>query len=239
MPPGLTAYAHRDDLGVLVQPGTRCYLEHYAALFGLWGADNGCFARGEFFDDAAWFAWIATIPAAGCLFVVAPDVVGDPKATWERSAPWLGPIMRLGLPAALCAQDGFEDLTIEWEAFDTIFIGGSTEWKLSQAAADVVAEAKQQGKWTHVGRVNSKKRFRWAADVAGADSADGTFLAFGPTVNLPRMLAWLRDEDEVVQRGESVDPRVAAVARGEQLAGNTAPDPARGGGAPAPLSRRA
>jgi hypothetical protein len=30
----------------------------------------------------------------------------------------------------------------------------------------------------------------------GCDSADGTFLTFGPDVNLPRLLAWLERADE-------------------------------------------
>jgi len=40
-----------------------------------------------------------------------------------------------------------------------------------------------------MGRVNSARR--WAiAEVFGCDTADGTFLAFGPDTNLPRAKAW-------------------------------------------------
>ena len=208
--PGLRTEAHRDDLGVLAQPGTRRYVDEMFT-FGLWGADNGCFAKGDKFDEAGWWSWIESVPrndevdrmhytgrALGCLFVCAPDVVGDPVATWKRSEPWLARIMAQRLPAALVAQDGIEKSPIEWDAFDTLFIGGSTDWKMSQEALDLIAEAQAQGKWTHVGRVNSGRRFRHFADApVPADSADGTFLAFGPEKNLPRLLSWLRPESDV------------------------------------------
>ena len=63
------------------------------------------------------------------------------------------------------------------------------EWKLSQPAVELAAIASSLGKWVHVGRVNSGKRIRWAAQFA--DSSDGTFLAKGPDVNLPRVRRWL------------------------------------------------
>lgn len=43
-----------------------------------------------------------------------------------------------------------------------------------------------------MGRVNSGKRLK-LADNWGCDTADGTFLAFGPDKNLPRLLAWLEN----------------------------------------------
>lgn len=41
-----------------------------------------------------------------------------------------------------------------------------------------------------MGRVNSGRRLRTAAWF-GADSVDGTYLAFGPDTNLPRIQGWL------------------------------------------------
>jgi hypothetical protein len=46
-----------------------------------------------------------------------------------------------------------------------------------------------------MGRVNSLRRLRLAARD-GYDSVDGTFLAFGPDKNLPRLLAYLRRATE-------------------------------------------
>ena len=55
-----------------------------------------------------------------------------------------------------------------------------------------MAEAKAHGKWVHMGRVNSLKRLQYAAAI-GCDSADGTYLTFGPAKNLPRLLGWLAE----------------------------------------------
>lgn len=66
-----------------------------------------------------------------------------------------------------------------------------TEWKLGKAAAGLVAEAKRRGKLVHMGRVNSFTRLA-AALAMGCDSADGTYLTFGPDKNLPKLLSWLR-----------------------------------------------
>lgn len=41
----------------------------------------------------------------------------------------------------------------------------------------------------------SERRYRYA-HALGCDSADGTFLTFGPDANLPRFKAWLRTADQ-------------------------------------------
>lgn len=158
-----------------------------------WCADNGCFGKG-YPGDTEWFAWLERHAhrASTCLFAVAPDVVGDAQATWERSKPWLPRIRQLGYPAALVAQDGIEHMDIEWDTFDVLFIGGSTDWKLGPHARTITAQAKAHGKHVHMGRVNSLTRLRYAQAI-GCDSADGTYIAFGPDLNLPKVLGWLRD----------------------------------------------
>lgn len=158
----------------------------------VWAADNGCFGKG-YPGDAAWLAWLQqhVQHADRCLFATAPDVVADAAATLKRSAAWLPVIRELGYPAALVAQDGLEDLGIPWDDFDVLFIGGSTEWKLSATAARIAAEAKRRGKKVHMGRVNSARRWAYA-ELVGCNSADGTFLAFGPDINLLRMREWDR-----------------------------------------------
>jgi hypothetical protein len=158
-------------------------------------ADNGCFGKG-YPGDQAWLAWLDTLPADRVTFAVAPDVVGDAAATLARSAPFLPLIRGKGLPAAFVAQDGLEHLLVPWDDFDALFIGGTTAWKLGPAARALVGEAKARGKWVHMGRVNSERRYTYAAWI-GCDSADGTFLTFGPDVNLPRIQAWLRTLDQL------------------------------------------
>jgi hypothetical protein len=157
-----------------------------------WVADNGAFS--DNFDERKWWDFLTAnaYAAVDCLFAVAPDVVGDAAATLERSAPWMSKIRELGYPVAFVAQDGQESLPVPWGEFDCLFIGGTTDWKLGPHARALVAEAKARGKWVHMGRVNSERRYEYARAI-GCDSADGTFLTFGPDVNLPRLLAWTRN----------------------------------------------
>ncbi|MFL6125488.1 hypothetical protein [Actinophytocola sp.] len=123
------------------------------------------------------------------MFVTAPDVVADAAATLTRSRPWLPRIRDFGLPAAFVAQDGLERNRVPWNAFDTLFIGGSTRWKLGAAATDLIGEAHARGKTVHMGRVNSRQRWVLAAE-RGVDSVDGTFLTYAPDANLARLHAW-------------------------------------------------
>lgn len=161
-----------------------------------WAADTGCFstAGSRAFDLDAYFAWLEKMAPYRdtCLFATAPDVVGDAAATWERSKDVLPRIRWAGYPAALVAQDGLEHLSVEWDAFDCLFVGGTTAWKLSEAVVVIVAEAKRRGKWVHIGRVNSLRRLR-ACQLMGADSADGTFVKFGPDQNIPKVLGWFAE----------------------------------------------
>ena len=156
-----------------------------------WVADNGCFGK-NYVGDEQYLAWLSKMqPQAGrCWFAVAPDVVGDAKATLKRSAPFLPLIRALGYRVALAAQNGLEDLTVPWDDFDVLFIGGDTAWKLGPAARALAAEAIARGKDVHMGRVNSLRRYRYA-EAIGCTSVDGTFLAFGPDVNLPELLSWV------------------------------------------------
>lgn len=181
------ALAHRDDTGLLVTPNSGYSLHDWR----VWAVDSGCYGK-NYIGDVKYLAWLTERQpfAASCLFACAPDVVGDAQATLERSAPLLPLIRQLGYPAAFVAQDGLEHLTVPWDTFDVLFIGGSTEWKLSTAVIDLVKQAKQRGKPVHVGRVNSHRRLNWS-EAIGADTCDGTFLAFGPDTNLPRLLVWL------------------------------------------------
>lgn len=155
----------------------------------VWCADNGCFS--DRWDEDRWWSFLVANAhrADMCLFAVAPDVVANAAATLARSAPWMPRIRALGYPVAFVAQDGQESLPVPWDSFDVLFVGGSTEWKLGRHARALVAEAKRRGVYVHMGRVNSERRWRYA-EAIGCDSVDGTFLTFGPDVNLPKVLAW-------------------------------------------------
>lgn len=162
----------------------------------LFAADNGCFVQADKYSNDGFLAWLDKLNRDACLFATAPDVVGDADATKDRAYPMLPRIQKLGFKAAYVCQDGELPETVEWSKLDAIFIGGSTEWKLSQAAADLVAEAKRKDKWVHMGRVNSFQRMRLAAAI-GCDSVDGTMLAFAPDINkakLDQWLCWLNEQ---------------------------------------------
>lgn len=164
----------------------------------LWAADTGCFSPSGS-SDYSWERyrdWLTRYQSEQerCLFATAPDVVGDAAATLTRSAPILPLIRGLGYRAALVAQDGLENIAVPWDTFDALFMGGTTRWKLSEAAYALMRDARDRGKWVHAGRVNSSKRLR-AMAMGGAHSADGTYVAFGPDVNIPKLQSWL-DEHE-------------------------------------------
>ncbi|MEW1657900.1 hypothetical protein [Streptomyces sp. NPDC093707] len=156
-----------------------------------WAADNGRFGKG-WPGAERWLRWLANHAdrAADCRFAVAPDVPMNAAATLQESLPWLPRIRELGYLAAFAAQDGAEDIAMPWEELDVLFLAGTTEWKLGAGARTLVDEALNRGKAIHMGRVNSLKRLRYAAEI-GCTTADGTFVAFAPDTNLQRCLAWV------------------------------------------------
>ena len=107
-------------------------------------------------------------------FITVPDIVASARRTLELFDYWYTRLE--GWPLALVAQDGQEDLPIPWGQIDAIFIGGSTEFKMSQAAADIIRTARAMEKWTHVGRVNDPERWTHFEDLK-VGSVDGTGIA--------------------------------------------------------------
>ncbi|MEU8136060.1 hypothetical protein [Streptodolium elevatio] len=162
----------------------------------VYACDNGKFGKGWPGADA-WWAWlqktVARYGADRCLWAVAPDAPFDAAGTLAESRPWLARIRSLGIPAAFAAQDGCDRLGLPWDEFDVLFLAGSTEWKIGPVAARLAREATDRGLTVHMGRVNSRRRLA-IAEWFGCDSADGTYLAFGPDQNLPALRGWL---DEV------------------------------------------
>jgi len=177
-----------EHLGALLTPfkGNAPERHHPGALW--WAIDTGCFRQP--YDHGRYLAYLARHPAdARCLFATAPDVVGDAAGTWALAAPVLPQLRALGYRAALVAQDGIRPSSLDWEAFDGLFVGGTTTFKLSEPTYALAAEAKARGKWLHMGRANSLRRLR-AAQVGGYDSADGMHLVYGPDRKLPGVRRW-------------------------------------------------
>lgn len=157
----------------------------------VWAVDNGCFTD-SYPGDEAFMAWLGTLEdrRPDCLFVAAPDVVGDGAATLAKFPAAAEMIRSAGWPVALVGQDGMEALEVPWHLADWLFVGGSTEWKLGIGALQLIQEAQANGVRVHIGRVNSAKRYLHFAAV-GADTCDGTYLAFCPSVNAPKLRSWL------------------------------------------------
>ena len=199
-------------LNQITTPASRNLLEPGTT----WCADNGIYSN-AYPGDGQYLRWLGTLPdPARCRFAVAPDVVADHDATLERSWPMLRRIREAGLPVALCAQNGATPDDLPWDYIDVVFLAGIvecapcgfapnlgdlpldacpdghplTEWKVGAVAAAITTEAKARDKWVHMGRVNTLGRMQTAKRM-GVDSADGTFLAYGPDQNLPRLLGWM------------------------------------------------
>lgn len=208
-PSVVVAAATQPRLGMLAQPGN-AYHRH-GRSFARWGVDNGAFGkamRGTPWTDTdteIYLDYLAKVAresdVSNVLFATAPDVLtfidggprGDAAATWARGVDIFPRIRQLGMPVALVAQDGILGISpqgADWDAFDVLFLGGSDQFKLGPEGAAATKRAKARGKWVHMGRVNSLKRLRYAASI-GCDSADGTFIGFGPSKNLPLVLQWL------------------------------------------------
>jgi hypothetical protein len=163
-----------------------------------WAADNGAFTG---FDEVAFLAMLQRHMWAKdrCLWVAAPDVVGDAKGTLRLFKKWEPRIHALGYRVAFVAQDWSTSAQIPWSSLDALFIGGSDSFKLGPVAVHTTAIARTMGKWVHMGRVNSAKRLRYASAI-GVDSVDGTgWSRFGDSMlskhgKLLRELAKVRKE---------------------------------------------
>ena len=150
--------------GQLLTPLTRfAYLGHAFAI------DNGAYS-GFKADAFKSLLFRQNEHREHCLFVVCPNVVGSSRRTLEIFNEFACQLERW--PVALAAQDGVDDLPIPWRLIEAIFIGGSTEWKMSKSALDVCKTARILGKHVHVGRVNTIARFRHFKDHA--DTCDGS-----------------------------------------------------------------
>jgi hypothetical protein len=169
----------------------------------LYACDNGkfgCDGNGRNWPGLdRWRAWLVrTVDRYGadrCLWALAPDIPFNAEATLAESLPELNFIRSLGVPAAFAAQNGCENGLIPWADIDVLFLAGDTAWKTGPIAEALCREAAERGIPVHMGRVNSRERLR-IAEWYGCATADGTYLAFGPDKNLPRLLGWCREIDQ-------------------------------------------
>lgn len=196
--PQMRAHAH-PNLGRLVTP------RHYPSMHEhpdelVFAADNDCFQG----DEPAWLQMLDALSGAGgeLKFATVPDVVGDAYATARMFARYAPELEARGLPLALVLQDGIDELDYwlrtVWHRLDAVFVGGSTEFKLGPVARELVDRAKGDGKWAHMGRVNSRRRIDIARSF-GCDSVDGTKWVRWRNEYLDDGLAYLAAWDRVEQ----------------------------------------
>ena len=152
-----------------------------------WAGDIGCLDGPSFvkrIDLDATYRWLTDEMSPywwQCLFIAGSDMVGGAKRTLEAFEQFS---IRLGgWPLAYCAQDGQEDLPFPSQAWEVLFVGGTTEWKLSEACYSVIQRAQALGKRIHIGRVNWWKRYAHFRAMPGSEdwTCDGTRTRFNGT----------------------------------------------------------
>lgn len=184
--PATTTEMATGRLGLMLTPNNGYALDGVA----VWALDNGCYTNAYPGDDA-YMALLDRLEPhrARCLFVTAPDEVGNAEVTLERFTVMAPRIKAAGWPVALVTQDGMTLDRIPWANVDWLFIGGSTAYKLGHITEQVIAHANRLAIPVHVGRVNSWRRYNHFRAL-GASSCDGTYIAFGPGVNTPTVMRW-------------------------------------------------
>jgi hypothetical protein len=159
-------------------------------------ADNGCFS--DRWDARGWADWLRLLPRS-VRFAVCPDVFdprGEPchQQTRDRWDQYSGMIRRHGFTPAFVCQVGCDTYADVPDDAEVLFIGGTDRYKMGTEMWGIARRAHIDGRWVHMGRVNSNKRFRTARTML-CDSVDGTYLIKGPDTNLPKLLGWLEDQD--------------------------------------------
>lgn len=178
----------------------RTPLTQYAREEGVWWVmDNGSFSN----FDVQKFTRMA---GAGfgdpwCKWIALPDEVGDHEKTLEYfhywqdyfSRQWIPTRDRITSKSAFVLQDGATIETIPWDKITAVFLGGSTRFKLSRRAYEILDHARDLGKWVHVGRVNTTSRIVHFHGIA--DSIDGSGIARFDEM-LRSALATIRELDQ-------------------------------------------
>jgi len=158
--------------------------------------DNGAFINwlnGTPFNVEEWISLMERIKATGKkpLWVLCPDVVTDAKATTElfyHYEKFIREFWDNEIKIAFAVQDGHQPEDVPKTA-DVVFIGGSTEWKWSNA------EKFCSRFETHIGRVNSYEKLCYSKSI-GAVSCDGTGWFRGDSKQLQGLEKFLFEQSE-------------------------------------------
>lgn len=152
----------------------RTPLTRYASKPGMaFGVDNGAYSG---FDEVGYLRLVdECVNNKDCLWINLPDVPYSARATTALFHEYcFYPGLRIS-NRCYTIQDGITPDLIPWQYISSIFIGGSTKFKMGMTARAVAKAARRRKKWVHVGRVNMPKRIdSWYHD---ANSFDGSGIA--------------------------------------------------------------
>lgn len=165
--------------GILLTPG-----KHRTEGFARYCLDNGAWSayqQGTAWDGGAFAAFVDAVGPGD--FIVAPDIVAGGLASLALTESWLPRLPGLRL---IAVQDGMTPADVRPLLGPTvgIFVGGSTEWKLSTMRT-WGRLAREVGCYLHIGRVNTRRRINMCLFV-GAHSFDGTSVS-RYAVTLPKL----------------------------------------------------
>lgn len=174
------------SFGVLISPKSGSMKEVYRGRE--WGGDIGTYT-GKF-NPNNFISWLGQMRPfrSTCLFVVVPDILGDAVQTLNNFKYWSGYMD--GWPLAFVAQDGQENFAFP-NGFNTLFIGGTTNWKVSNEAYKCIYRALILKKNIHIGRINYLKRYTHFSPIPGSElfTCDGTRNRFDGVKKTTRL--WL------------------------------------------------
>jgi len=179
------------DIGVMKGPrqtGDRALRE--GRVFAI---DNDCF--NDRYGDDAFEKHLERLRehSRTCLFVAVPDVVDDPDATSTYFWSCARELGEWPFRLAYVAQTGCTSDHVPWGCISTLFLAGNDKWREGPDGTALIKEAKEEGLWVHVGRVNSKKRLLHYERL-GVDSVDGTHLSYaGREQGLQNVTRWLQE----------------------------------------------
>lgn len=171
------AMLNRPNVGRLCGPFAGNHPRHAIERGLNWAADNGCWTE---YNPAAILRMLEKYRGLpNCLWINAPDVVGNHKATLFMFWIWQPIIRAYGFPVAFTLQNGVTLDEVPFDYCDALFIGGDNQFKYSSLVREIVSEAKRRGKWVHGGRVNTPGRITYYKSI-GVDTFDGTGFAMFP-----------------------------------------------------------
>lgn len=150
----------------------RTPLTQYKPGYVKYGLDNGAFTR---FRTRAFTRMAAhAIGDDNCLWIAIPDFPMCAYSTIGLFKHWKYVIQGKRAFVLQNDIDRYSSL-IPWDEIVAVFVGGDDDFKESSTAVELAKEAKDRGKWVHVGRVNTVRRLDFWEPYA--DSIDGSGIA--------------------------------------------------------------